>query len=268
MDGMTGTGDMAQAEPVRTPLQRHIYSVKRRLYWSGATFLAACLVTFPYADHMIAWLKKPYPQDLIFYAPTEAIFASIKVALLGGLVLAMPVILYHIWKFLEPALLPGEQRLIIPFLMVAFGFFALGVVFANFVVVPLSLQFMLQFGIDRSLVPQLGVGFYVDFNVKFLLVFGLAFELPLAITLLSRLRMITPEQLSHYRRYAIVINLIIAGILTPTTDLFNLLLMAVPLILLYEIGILSAKMFGRPPARNVMDIEVDLPAGTAGKRVL
>ncbi len=78
---------MAQAEPVRTPLQRHIYSVKRRLYWSGATFLAACLVTFPYADHMIAWLKKPYPQDLIFYAPTEAIFASIKVALLGGLVL-------------------------------------------------------------------------------------------------------------------------------------------------------------------------------------
>ncbi len=127
---------------------------------------------------------------------------------------------------------------------------------------------MLQFGIDRSLVPQLGVGFYVDFNVKFLLIFGLAFELPLAITLLSRLRMITPEQLSHYRRYAIVINLIIAGILTPTTDLFNLLLMAVPLILLYEIGILSAKMFGRPPARNVMDIEVDLPAGTAGKRVL
>ena len=84
---------ISQAEPVRTPLQRHIYSVKRRLYWSGATFLGACIITFPYADRMIAWLKKPYPQDLIFYAPTEAIFASIKIALLGGLVLAMPVIL-------------------------------------------------------------------------------------------------------------------------------------------------------------------------------
>src|SRR5437763_6422242 len=242
-------GDMAQAEPVRTPLQRHIYSVKRRLYWSGATFLAACLVTFPYADHMIAWLKKPYPQDLIFYAPTEAIFASIKVALLGGLVLAMPVILYHIWKFLEPALLPGEQRLIIPFLMVAFGFFALGVVFTNFVIVPLSLQFMLQFGIDRSLVPQLGVGFYVDFNVKFLLTFGLAFELPLAITLLSRLRVITPDLLAQYRKYAIMVNLIASAILTPTSDVFNLLLMAVPLIILYEVGILSARVFGRPPDR-------------------
>jgi sec-independent protein translocase protein TatC len=259
---------MVGTEPVRTPLQRHVYSLKRRVYWCGATFLAACIVTFPYSDKMIAWLKKPYHQDLIFYAPTEAIFASIKVTLLAGLVLAMPVILYHIWKFLAPALLPGEQRYIIPFLAVAFGFFALGVLFANFVIVPLALQFMLQFGIDRSLVPQLGVGFYVDFNVKFLITFGLAFELPLALTLLSRLRVLTPELLGHYRRYAILANLILAGILTPTTDLFNLLLMAVPLILLYEIGILSARFFGRPPARNVMDLEIDLPTGTAGKRVL
>jgi sec-independent protein translocase protein TatC len=259
---------VAAADPVRTPLQRHLYSVKRRLYWCAGTFLAACIVTFPYADHMIAWLKKPYHDDLIFYAPTEAIFATIKVALLAGLVLAMPVILYHIWKFLEPALLPGEQRFIIPFLAVAMGFFALGIVFANFVIVPMALQFMLQFGIDRSLVPQLGVGFYVDFNVKFLLTFGLAFELPLALTLLSRFRIITPELLSHYRKYAIMINLILAAVLTPTSDLFNLMLMAVPLMILYEVGILSAKIFGRPPARDIMKMEVDLPTGTAGKRVL
>src|SRR5437773_12431808 len=103
---MTGRRDMAQPHPVHTPLQRRIYSVNPRLYWSAATVLAACLVTFPYADHMIAWLKKPYPQDLIFYAPTEAIFASIKVALLGGVTLPMPVILYHLWKFIEPAWLP------------------------------------------------------------------------------------------------------------------------------------------------------------------
>jgi len=255
---------VSAAEPIRTPLQRHLYSAKRRLYWCGATFLAACIITFPYADQMIAWLKKPYADDLMFYAPTEAIFAAIKVALLGGIVLAMPVILYHIWKFLEPALLPREQRLIIPFITVAFGFFALGVVFANFVVVPLSLQFMLQFGIERSLVPQLGVGFYVDFNVKFLLTFGLAFELPLALTLLSRLRVITPQLLSHYRKYAIMVNLILSAILTPTSDLFNLLLMAVPLMILYEIGILSARIFGRPPPRHLMEMEV--PEGTAGTR--
>jgi sec-independent protein translocase protein TatC len=259
---------MTAPEPVRTPLQRHVYTLKRRLYWCGGTFLAACLITFPYADRMIAWLKKPYSKELIFYAPTEAIFASIKVALLGGLVIAMPVILYHLWKFISPALLPGEQRYVIPFLSVAFGFFALGVVFANFVIVPLSLQFMLQFGVDRLLVPQLSVGFYVDFNVKFLITFGLAFELPLALTLLSRLRLITPELLGHYRKYAIMSNLIIAAILTPTSDVFNLLLMAVPLILLYEIGIISAKIFGRPPVRDLMGAEAVLPTGTAGKRVL
>jgi sec-independent protein translocase protein TatC len=257
---------MPQVQPVRTPLQRHFYSVKRRLYWCGATFLVACLIAFPYADHMIAWLKKPYGEDLIFYAPTEALFASIKVALLGGALLAMPVVLYHLWKFLEPALLPGEQRLVIPFLTVAFAFFLVGVVFANFVIVPLSLQFMLQFGIDRSLVPQLGVGFYVDFNVKFLLIFGLAFELPLAMTLLSRLRILTPDVFVRYRKYAAMVTLILSAILTPTSDLFNLLLMAVPLIILYEIGILSARFFGRPPARQVLDIEV--PEGTAGKRIL
>src|SRR5207249_10478118 len=244
--------------------------LKRRLYWCGFTFIVACVITFPHADEMIAWLKKPYHDDLIFYAPTEAIFAAIKVALLGGVTLAMPVILYHLWKFIEPALLPGEDRWIIPFLLVASGFFALGLVFANFVIVPLSLQFMLQFGIDRSLVPQLGVGFYVDFNVKFLLTFGFAFELPLVLTLLSRLGVVTPDLLARYRKHAIMANLILSAILTPTSDLFNLLLMAGPLIILFEIGILSARLSGSPPARPAaeMDEPVKVPEGTAGRRIL
>src|ERR1051326_49973 len=80
-------------EPVRTPLQRHLSGLKRRRYWCGFAFLVACVITFPHADEVIAWLKQPYPDDLIFYAPTEAIFAAIKVALLGGVTLAMPVIL-------------------------------------------------------------------------------------------------------------------------------------------------------------------------------
>jgi sec-independent protein translocase protein TatC len=274
MSGQVGQQPVV-GEPVRTPLQRHIGSLKRRLYWCGATFLVACVITFPYANDMIAWLKMPYPDDLIFYAPTEAIFAAIKVALLGGVALSMPFFLYHLWRFLQPALLPGEQRWIIPMLGVASILFALGVAFANFVIVPLALQFMLQFGIDRALVPQLAVGFYVDFNVKFLLTFGLAFELPLAITLLSKLRVITPDMLAHYRKHAIMVNLILSAILTPTSDLFNLLLMAVPLMVLYEIGILSARLFGRPPARpttedgtSADDATPSIPLGTAGRRVV
>jgi sec-independent protein translocase protein TatC len=268
-------GQDTVGEPVRTPLQRHMASLKRRLYWCGFTFIAACVVTFPYANDMIAWLKIPYPDDLIFYAPTEAIFAGIKVALLGGTALSLPFMLYHLWKFLQPALLPGEQRWVIPLLAIASAFFAMGVAFANLVIVPLALQFMLQFGLDRALVPQLGVGFYVDFNVKFLLTFGLAFELPLAITLLSKLRVVSPDVLAHYRKHAIMVNLILSAILTPTSDLFNLLLMAVPLMVLYEIGILSARLFGRPPARpatgegaGMDDVSPGVPVGTAGRRVV
>jgi Tat protein translocase TatC len=252
-----------RGEPVRTPLLRHMADLKRRLYWCGFTFIVACVITFPHADEMITWLKKPYHDDLIFYAPTEAIFAAIKVALLGGITLSVPVFLYHQWKVLEPALLPGERRWIVPFLAIASAFFALGVSFANFVIVPLALQFMLQFGVDRALVPQLGVGFYVDFNVKFLLTFGFAFELPLVITLLSRLRVVTPDLLARYRKHAIMANLILAAILTPTSDLFNLLLMAGPLIILYEVGILSARLFGRPPAPPAILFFVVLVAGLA-----
>jgi len=264
------SAEALRGEPVRTPLQRHIADLKRRLYWCGFTFIVACVITFPHADEMITWLKKPYHDDLIFYAPTEAIFAAIKVALLGGITLCMPVFLYHLWKFIEPALLPGERRWIVPFLAITSVFFAMGVSFANFVIVPLALQFMLQFGIDRALVPQLGVGFYVDFNVKFLLTFGFAFELPLFITLLSRLRVITPDLLARYRKHAIMANLILSAILTPTSDLFNLLLMAGPLIILYEIGILSARLWGRPPARPAQEMEepVKVPEGTAGRRIL
>ena len=269
--GVISGGEQA-GEPVRTPLHRHIADLKRRLYWCGAVFLVACVFTFTYADEMIAWLKKPYADDLIFYAPTEAIFAAIKVALLGGITLTMPVMLYHLWRFFEPALLPGERRWIVPFLAIASGFFAMGAAFANFVIVPLALQFMLQFGVDRALIPQIGVGLYVDFNVKFLLTFGFAFEMPLIITLLSRLRVITPDLLARYRKHAIMANLVLSAILTPTSDLFNLLLMAGPLIVLYEIGILSARLFGRPPARPPAEDEDEAmdaaPTGTAGRRVV
>jgi len=257
-------------EPVRAPLHWHITDLRRRLLWCGACLLVACVFTFPHADGMIAWLKKPYADDLIFFAPTEAIFAALKVAVLGGLTLTMPVLLYHLWRVFEPALLPGERRWGIPFLAIALGFFAMGVTFANVVIVPLALQFMLQFGVDRALVPQIGVGLYVDFNVKFLLTFGVAFEMPLLFTLLSRLRLITPDLLTRHRKHAVMLNLILAAILTPTSDLFNLLLMAGPLIVLYEIGILSARLFGRPPARPPTEDEAvpDAPTGTAGRRVI
>ncbi|MGH7229894.1 MAG: twin-arginine translocase subunit TatC [Nitrospiraceae bacterium] len=250
------------------PLAQHLAAIKRRLIIMAVTLLAAFALTFAYAPDLINWLKRPFTDDLIFYSPTEALFASIKVSLLAGIVVSLPVMLYQCWKFIEPALLPQEQRWAIPLLCLAGGFFGLGLVFCNLVILPLVIQFFVSFGMDRELTPQLAVGTYIDFNVKFLLIFGFAFELPLALTVLSRIGVITPAMLARFRKYAVMIALIVSAIVTPDATLFTMLLMAVPLMVLYELGIWGAKLFGqrRPAGESAVADERPVPTGTAGQR--
>lgn len=249
-----------------SPLAGHINTIKRRLYIIVATVFVAFVLTFAYSGDLIDWFKRPFPDDLVFYSPTEALFASVKISFLAGIILSLPVMLYQFWKFIEPALLPKEQRWAIPLFLLASGFFALGLAFCNFVILPLVIQFFVSFGLDRSLSPQLAVGTYVDFNVKFLLIFGFAFELPLALTLLSRVGVLSGDLLAHYRRHAALAALIVSAIITPDATLFTMLLMAVPLIILYEIGVWGARLFGRRPAAPDQ-AETTLAVGTAGTRV-
>ena len=251
------------------PLVQHLAAIKRRLIIMAVTTLAAFVVTFSYAPELIGWLKHPFTDDLIFYGPTEALFASIKVSLLAGVVLSLPVILYQCWKFIEPALLPREQRWAIPLFCLAAALFGLGLVFCNLVILPLVIQFFVSFGMDRELTPQLAVGTYIDFNVKFLLIFGFAFELPLVLTLLSRVGVVTPAVLARYRKHAVMLALIVSAIVTPDATLFTMLLMAVPLMVLYELGILGAKLFGHrnPTGESDATENSPIPVGTAGQRI-
>ena len=180
------------------------------------------------------------------------------------------MVFYQCWKFIEPALLPKEQRWAIPLFLLAAFLFALGLVFCNLVILPLVIDFFVSFGMDRDITPALGVGTYIDFNVKFLLIFGCAFELPLVLTLLSRVGVVSAAVLAHYRKHAIMAALIISAIVTPDATLFTMLLMAVPLMVLYEIGIIGAKIFGRAagPAPDMnLPLDPDIPIGTAGHRV-
>jgi len=250
------------------PLAAHISALKRRVMVIGVTLIGAFVLTFSYSGELIQWFKRPFSDDLIFYGPTEALFASIKVSLLAGVIISMPVILYQLWKFLEPALLPKEQRWAIPIICLAAAMFALGLIFCNLVILPLVIQFFVSFGMDRELTPQLGVGTYVDMNVKFLLIFGLAFELPLVLTLLARIGLVSHQILAKYRKHAVMIALILSAIVTPDATLFTMLLMAVPLVILYEVGILGARLFGRSSGPGPAGLEPGLPTGTAGQRVL
>ena len=254
------------------PLAGHISALKRRLIIIAMTITGAFAITFAYSAELIEWFKRPFADDLIFYGPTEALFASIKISLLAGIVMSLPVILYQFWKFIEPALLPREQRWAIPLFCLATAFFVLGLTFCNLVILPLVIKFFVSFGMDRALTPQMAVGIYVDFNVKFLLIFGFAFELPLVLTLLARAGAVSADVLSLYRRHAIMTAVILSAVITPDATLFTMLLMAVPLIILYEIGIIGARIFGRTPVPDSVvtgDSPLDglLPTGTAGRRI-
>ncbi|OQW62676.1 MAG: hypothetical protein A4S17_01425 [Proteobacteria bacterium HN_bin10] len=259
---------------VLPPMAAHIREVKRRLIVIAATICASFALAFAYSSHLIAWFKRPFQDDLVFYGPTEALFASVKLSFLAGIVLSLPVILYQCWKFVEPALLPREQRWAIPLFCLAAGFFALGMTFGNLVILPLVIQFFVSFGMDRTLTPQLAVETYVDFNVKFLLIFGFAFELPLVMTMACRIGAATPDMFSAFRRHAIMVALIVSAVVTPDATLFTMLLMAVPLILLYEIGIWGAYAFGRRKSAGQSNQDTQpeqelapTPTGTAGHRL-
>jgi len=254
--------------PIHNPLVAHIQTVKKRLIIIGATILVSLMIAFTFSADMVAWLNRPFPNQLVFYGPTEALFASIKVSFLAAVVVSLPVVFYQFWKFVEPALLPKEQRWGIPLFLLAGVLFTLGLIFCNLVILPLVIDFFVSFGMDRDITPQLSVGTYIDFNVKFLLTFGCAFELPLVLTILARVGIVSAPLLAKYRKHAILSALIISAILTPDATLFTMILMAVPLMVLYEIGILGARLFGRnQPTDMNLPLDPDLPMGTAGHRV-
>jgi len=160
--------------------------------------------------------------------------------------LVLPVVLHQAWKFIAPGLLPHERRYALPFVVLGSIFFSFGLLFCFFIVLPFALRFLLTYKTEH-LKPMLSIGNYVDFTAKFLLAFGVIFELPLAIGIAAKMGLVTPRSLSKNRKYAVLINFVIAAILTPTPDVFNQTLMALPMCLLYEVGILAARILVRKP---------------------
>ncbi len=251
------------ADEAKMPFLGHLSELRQRLLVSVVAVGAGLLVAMFYTPRLMRLLKrpllaelvfqrhypffvtvrKPHPPEVIFTAPAEAFWAHLKVALLVGLVAGLPVVLFQLWRFVEPGLLPREKRFAIPFVVLSTICFAVGMVFCFLLVLPYAFTFLLTF--DPNLKPMLKVGEYIDFTVKFLLAFGLIFELPLAMTIAARLGFITPQFLARNRKYAFFLCFVVGAILTPTPDIFNQSLMAVPMYLLYEVGIVAARVMAR-----------------------
>ena len=248
-------------------LTAHLEDLRKRIIISVAAVLAAFVVAFNYSEEIFGILMFPLrnsldfsitelyvrfvPVDklkttkLVFLAPTEAFWMNMKVALVAALVFSLPVIFLQLWKFIAPGLQPTEKKYVIPFVIVSTGLFIVGASFCFIIVLPFALSFLLNYKIGDFLMPMLSVGQYVDFCLKFILAFGAIFELPIVLIFLTKIGLVTPETLKRNRRLAIVLAFVAGAILTPTPDPFNQTLMAIPIIMLYEVGIQLSVFFAK-----------------------
>ena len=187
------------------------------------------------------------PGRLAFMNLTEPLFFILKVGMLTGLLLASPVVVYHIWAFLSPALEKRERRLIIPSFTFGILLFAAGVALAYFVALPMTIRFLLMFGAEWF-TPTLTAGYYLALVLQLVLAFGIAFELPVVVVILTSLGLVTPAFLNAKRRHAFVVITILAAILSPGDFGPATLLLLAPLILLYEVSIVLSTIVVRKSA--------------------
>jgi sec-independent protein translocase protein TatC len=231
----------------KMPFMEHLGELRTRIVRALIALLVGLGIALPFSQKIVDYLARPVQSSghtLVFLALTEAFWVQMKVAVIVGLFLAAPAILWQIWAFVAPGLHDHEKKYAAPFVLIGSLLFLGGGAFSLKVVTPYAINFLLSYS-RPGLQPMISIGSYVDFLLKFTVAFGLVFELPLALTLLARMGVVTPAVLAKNRKYAILGAFVAAAILTPTPDMFNQALMAGPLIILYEIGIVSARLFGR-----------------------
>ncbi|MCS7170900.1 MAG: twin-arginine translocase subunit TatC [Aquificaceae bacterium] len=242
------------------PLTEHLRELRSRLIKSILAFILGAGVAFYFASYIFEILKDPvkrsYPQvELVTLSPTEPLFILLKISLVFGFIISLPVILYQLWRFVEPALYPNEKRLILPLTFFSILLFLSGGAFSYFVALPMALKFLLGIGLSQlQATPFLSVNLYISFLLKMIIGFGVAFELPVLIFLLQRAGIVTEQQLKAFRKYFIVIAFVAGALIAP--DVTTQVLMAIPLIILYEISLMAGKL-GRRKQRDKAIVEVE-----------
>ncbi len=259
-----GRGKKSNVENIQMPLVEHLSELRKRITIALVFLVIAFVVVFNYSEELFGLLtfplkfelkmnltspyiraiRKASSPPLVFLKPAEAFWMNLKVSFVGALIVSLPAIFYQLWRFISPGLLSKEKKYVLPFVVSATGLFLVGALFCFIIVLPFAMTFLLGYK-TAHLVPMLSVGDYIDFCLKFILAFGVIFELPLGIVFLARFGLVSPKTLAKNRKFAVLLAFVLGAILTPTPDAFNQTLMAVPIIILYEIGILIAKILYR-----------------------
>jgi sec-independent protein translocase protein TatC len=218
-------------------LVEHLGELRSRLVISLGALLPAFIVCFAFHERIVRWLARPLPDDrtLVTLGVTEPFTTSVKVALLAAVAITLPILLYQLWSFLAPAITEEAQRIVSVFVILATALFAGGVAFCYFIILPKALQFLTSFD-DELYDIQIRASYYYSFTAITLLATGLAFQMPIFILALVRLRVLTADRLRRNRRIGIVLMVVFA-VLLPTVDPVSLALEVVPLLLLFELSI-------------------------------
>ncbi len=239
---------MSEIDESRAPLMEHLVELRRRLIWSFAALFAAFGACFYFADKIFAFLAQPlvraFPPGegkLIYTKLYEAFFVEVRVAFFAAFFLAFPIIANQLWAFVAPGLYGKERRAFLPFLIATPLLFLMGGALAYYFVMPTAFHFFLQYqgnlgGIEQEALPSIGE--YLSLVMHFILAFGIAFLLPVLLMLMERAGLVTRAQLAKGRRYAILVAFVVAAIATPP-DILSQFMLAIPLILLYEISLVA-----------------------------
>jgi sec-independent protein translocase protein TatC len=245
---------------VKMPLTAHLDELRWRLIKSLAAVSIAAALCYSFADLLFDWLSQPLlsinVEDgeaegvvrLIGTGVVEAFFTKLKVAVIAGLFLASPLILYQIWEFIAPGLLEAEKKSARPFVFFGTIFFVSGAWFCYETVLPVGYRFFIEQYGTIGVAPEIRISEYLSFTSRLLLAFGVTFELPVVTFFLARVGVVTHHTMIHYSRYAVLFIFILAAILTPGPDVASQLLMAGPLLALYLVSIGVAYVFGKRPA--------------------
>lgn len=230
----------------KMPFTSHLVELRKRLIVSIIAVAIGFGISYNYSNELFTILAKPLPPHTTFAFTRliEPFFTYLKVSLLTGIFLSSPVLIYEVWAFIAPGLQENERKWVLPIVSSSVVLFIGGALFGYFLVLPFGYTYFLSFSTD-TIHPMLSMDEYFSFTTKFLLAFGIVFELPLFILFLARLGIVDAKMLSVYRKYAVLVIFIAAAILTPTPDAFSQILMAAPMMVLYEVGIITARIFGK-----------------------
>ena len=222
------------------PIMAHLGELRGRIFKAAAAVVIGSIVAFIFRQWIFDILVDPYEQitgesQLAFFRPTEAFSLFMRLSLFGGLVMASPIVIYQIWAFVSPALTKREKRLAIPVVAILVVLFLAGIGFGYWSL-QRGLGFLIDFGGD-SLDPVIGGNFYLSFAMRFLLVFGIAFEFPVFLYAAAAMGVVGWRQLAAGRRWAVLLIVTLGALVTPSGDPLTLLLLSVPLYVFYEVTI-------------------------------